>query len=514
MRSIKAILTCAAGLSIAALSAIHAQTPPAAPSSSAAPAPPAATAPATQPRGPDVITMALRPMATTQPALAHKLLPDLADQTPGNAVTLYLMARRFWPDQKTTNEILYPENERYDYLGTPIDEFPQKYAERLLAGYAETLKFVDLGARRRDAEWDAGWRETGFADGKWTSYLNDLRHAMNLLGFRARYQLSRGDFAGAEYTLQTGFSAAQQLGTEPLLIHGLVQLGFTELMLSRGVDEWISRPNAPNLYWPLTNLPPLMDLRAVAREEQFATRIWKPRLDRAIRGELPAEQWPQFVRESVADLIERRPPYKPDPARAEAEAKRLVEATVARARQAFIAGGMPREQVEAMSPEQAAGTYWVREYRRTADEMWKVWPLSYPQGQEQVMRFWRELGPDRPPVSENPLIQTYLVASDGADPPNFREPSLWRGRYQFARTERRIALLRAIEAVRDYAGRHDGRPPERLEQITELPVPTDPMTGKPFPFHFDGKTVVVEAPAPPGRSPTGGYRYELTVGRK
>jgi hypothetical protein len=358
-----------------------------------------------------------------------------------------------------------------------------------------------------------GWRETRFADSEWTSYLNDLRHAINLLGFRARYQLTRGDWAGAEYTLQTGFSVAHQLGTEPLLLHGLVQVGFTEVLLYRGIDEWISRPNAPNLYWPLTQLPPLMDARTIAEGERRATHYWKPKLDQAMRGELPADQWPQLVRESAAELIERRPPYKPDPARAEAEAKRLVEAAAPGARQALVAAGMPREQVEAMSPEQAAGTYWVREYHRTADEIWKAWPLPYPEGDAQVMRFWRELAPDRSPARENPLIQS-MVPSDGADTPNYREPSLWRGRYQFARTERHVALLRTIEAVRDYAGRHDGRPPERLEQVTELPIPTDPVTGKPFPYQFDGKTVVIEALAPPGHSPGSGWRYELTVGGK
>jgi hypothetical protein len=459
--------------------------------------------------------MALRPMATTQPALAHKLVPDVSEQTPGNAVTLYLMARRFWPDQKTTNEILLPENGRYDYEETPIDQFPQKYSERLLAEYAQTLRFIDLGARRREAEWDTGWRETQLRDNnKSLSYLNDLRHAQNLLAFRVRYQLSRGDWAGAEYTLQTGFSLAHHLGTEPLLIQGLVQVGLTELMLQRGVAEWISRPNAPNLYWSLSNLPPLVQPSAVAQEEQLAMKYWKPRLYQAMRGELPADQWPQFVRESAADLIENRPPYKPDPARAEAEAKRLVAAAAPGARQALAAAGVPKDQLDAMPAEQAAGMYWTREYRRAADEMWKVWPLPYPEGDVEIKRFWQELAPDRPPALENPLIQTYLVQGGGGGPPDYSKPALWRGRYQIARTERSIALLRTVEAVRDYAGRHDGRPPERLEQITDLPVPIDSFSGKPFTYHFEGNMVVVEALPPAGFSLWSGVRYELTVGGK
>jgi hypothetical protein len=48
----------------------------------------------------------------------------------------------------------------------------------------------------------------------------------------------------------------------------------------------------------------------------------------------------------------------------------------------------------------------------------------------------------------------------------------------------------------------------------DLPVPIDSFSGKPFPYHFDGKVVVIEALPPAGFSLWGGVRYELTVGGK
>lgn len=512
MRNGKRLPTWATALTIAALGVARAQQTPSgsAPATTSATAP--ATAPATQPRGPDVITMTLRPMATTQPALAHKLLPDVADQTPGDAVILYLMSRRFWPDQKTTTEILYPENERYSYLDTPIDEFPQKYAERLLAGYAMTLKYADAGARRREAQWDP---DLGLRFEPWVGAdLNDLRHVENLLEFRARYQIAHGDWAGAEYTMQTSLGIARHLGTYPIFVQSLVGSAFVQITLYRSVNEWISRPGAPNLYWALTDLPrPFIPLQPIPQYEELWMQQQRPRLARAMRGELPAEQWPQLVREAVNDLLSYSMPPKPDPARVEAEAKRLTHAVAPRARRWLTDHGVAKQTAESMTSDEAVGRYWCAEYRLAYDEFFKAWNLPYPEAQEQMMRFVQALRPDQPPASENPLIQTYLRTRKSG-PANQVIPMLMGGRYELARVDQYIALLRTVEAVRDYAGRHDGRPPERLEQITELPIPTDPTNGKPFVYHFDGKTAVIDAPAPPWRGAASGYRYELTVGGK
>ena len=45
-------------------------------------------------------------------------------------------------------------------------------------------------------------------------------------------------------------------------------------------------------------------------------------------------------------------------------------------------------------------------------------------------------------------------------------------------TDREIAALRCVEAVRLYAAGHDGRLPKQLADIGEVPIPIDPSTGK------------------------------------
>src|SRR5206468_2277871 len=52
--------------------------------------------------------------------------------------------------------------------------------------------------------------------------------------------------------------------------------------------------------------------------------------------------------------------------------------------------------------------------------------------------------------------------------------------------ERRLASLRTVEAIRLHAARNDGKLPRALADITEVPVPLDPVTGKPFSYAVAG----------------------------
>ena len=81
------------------------------------------------------------------------------------------------------------------------------------------------------------------------------------------------------------------------------------------------------------------------------------------------------------------------------------------------------------------------------------------------------------------------------------------------RTDRRLAGLRVVEAVRLHAAANGGRPPKSLSDITLVPIPDDPHTGKPFEYTSEGNTFTVNAPPPPGleTSPAWNFRYEVTI---
>ena len=73
-------------------------------------------------------------------------------------------------------------------------------------------------------------------------------------------------------------------------------------------------------------------------------------------------------------------------------------------------------------------------------------------------------------------------------------------------------MLRCVEAMRLYAAAHDGKLPSKLEEITEVPVPVDPVTGKSFAFKLGDDGVTIE---PTTEWVTGlRRRYELTVKKR
>ena len=76
-------------------------------------------------------------------------------------------------------------------------------------------------------------------------------------------------------------------------------------------------------------------------------------------------------------------------------------------------------------------------------------------------------------------------------------------------------MIQLIEALRMYAAEH-GRWPEKLEDITEVPVPIDPWTHKPFEYVVRDGVATFEAPRVP-KAPwplVADQRYELTLRAK
>jgi hypothetical protein len=94
-------------------------------------------------------------------------------------------------------------------------------------------------------------------------------------------------------------------------------------------------------------------------------------------------------------------------------------------------------------------------------------------------------------------------------------PRLSKAYLSEARTERRFAALRVVEALRLYAAAHEGRLPARLADVTEVVVPDDPVTGRPFEYTREAGRAVLVGPAPTGSQPSqsNALRYELTLQR-
>jgi hypothetical protein len=77
--------------------------------------------------------------------------------------------------------------------------------------------------------------------------------------------------------------------------------------------------------------------------------------------------------------------------------------------------------------------------------------------------------------------------------------------------DRKIAALQCIEVLRLYAGSHDGKLPENLSDVTEVKIPDDPVTQKPFSYKSTGSEAVLELDATEGSEGRDAVRYELKL---
>jgi hypothetical protein len=438
--------------------------------------------------------MTVSPAAAPVPALKYELLPELKDTTPGNAALLYY--RAFSPEwvQATRNDKQLQEkvNEALDKPAAEVKAMPEVQIVRNW----QMLKEVDRAARRSYCDWEMTPRVREEGISMLLPDVQSFREYARYLKIRTKLELADREFGQAIYTLQTGMKLGRDIANAPTLIQALVGAAVTAINLSE-VEEWIGTPDSPNLYWALGLPQPYIDLRKPLQGE----RIF---LDNLLPG----------YREALADPSKVPPPIGVADVLGKVEGRQdlgdkfLIAAVIAAkypAAKAFlIAHGRTSEQVDALPAQTAVLLQQVATYDRFFDEMLK-W-----EGQP----YWiAKPGLDR---SEVELKQELTRAGGpGLSLAGLLLPAISKVHYASARTDRKINLLRTIEALRMYAAAH-GRWPEALADITDVPVPTDPVTGKPFEYRRDGEKAVLTAGPPAGEKAHQGNseRYEITLAAK
>jgi hypothetical protein len=272
-------------------------------------------------------------------------------------------------------------------------------------------------------------------------------------------------------------------------------------MLSR-VEELIQAPDSPNLYWALTDLPrPLIDLRKPLQGEKLLLPAEFVDL-KAIETE-PLS--PQAQRRILKRLDFLRGVTGSDPR--SASEKRLGFLPFALkaypgAKRALIALGRKAADVEAMPVLQVILIDALQQYRRLRDDVFKWVNVPYPQARPR----WMKLNEDiRETEKKNPGAAVFLAFV----------PALQKVHEATLRLERHVAALRCVEALRLHAAAHGGKLPAKLSDITEVPVPDDPVTGKGFVYQVNGDRVTLrDPPLADGRlALPAPLHYELTFKR-
>lgn len=432
-----------------------------------------------------IVRLSIHPSAATQPSLRYTFLPDLTDQTPGNAATLYLIASKLGPAQNEADELL---NDVYDELAVPPAQLNLRKAAENLAPFRYRLQLADEAAHREEARWDTSVRERGVE--ALLPYLNDMRGLATLWSLDARVRIAQGDWPAAARDIADVLTLGRQLNRQAVLVQGLVGAGIVNTILESGVRDWISHGDSPNLYWPLSALPePFMDVHEVALWDRAMVYFSFPILRCAQNGSSDPKGWRDLILQ-LPRINSSKNSFS-DPL----QAAMLAALTYPQARDYLLSAGRTHEQIEAMTVDEVVGAYFYAQYRELADEAWKAWEMPFWMGQPELQRQSEAINAARRGPVGNPLLDFV--------------PGML-GRVQFARIEREISLLRVVEAVRDYAARHDGAPPASLDQIKDLPIPLDPVRGQPFRYEQHGQNVTIEA-LPYTNQPFTGERYELII---
>ncbi len=443
------------------------------------------------------IRLVLHPAAEPRPALKYQLLPGLLDRHPGNAAVHYGKV-------KAENNAFFSNKELweriYRWLEMPLAELRTEAdretwtKSRLLEGGA-FFDHLERAARCESCDWQLPIREGEFYSIPLPE-IQESRSFARLLGVRARLQIAHGRFDESVRTLQSGYAQARHVANGPTLINGLVGVAICNIM-SGQVREFIQQPDAPNLYWALTQLPsPLIDMRRGIEAEMHAIYLSFPEvrdLDDTPRG---AGYWQESLErfwQKVAGYIDAPPMMK----RPEALTLLCIRGYPI-AKRGLIGRGLSIEAVEAMPVAQVCLWYTMQTYKELRDDIFKWFYVPYPKSHEGVRRADEQITES---VREGreilPLAAIFLPAMSAA-------------RRADIRCDRQIAALRVIEALRLYAAGHDGKLPRDLDQIREVPIPNDPVTGRPFAYQLRRDTAILEGPPLSGKP----FRFEIKMVRK
>ena len=91
------------------------------------------------------------------------------------------------------------------------------------------------------------------------------------------------------------------------------------------------------------------------------------------------------------------------------------------------------------------------------------------------------------------------------------EPAHERVRKQMNYVDRKIAALQIMEALRLYAGSHDDKLPEKLSDVTDIKIPDDPVTKKPFEYKSTGNEAVLTIEGTENSDGRDSVHYEIKL---
>ncbi len=433
-----------------------------------------ALAPAQQPSA-QPTEVSIRPAPEPSPALKYHLLPWPHEQHPGNAAIHYHRASLL--SDNLSKEV----HEKLGKLDSvPSANLPQDEVRTLLRSYRQVLQEVELAARSERCDWQMSEAIRRDGVSVLLPEVQRQREFAQVLKLKVRLEIAQGRYDDAVATLRTGFALARHQSEMPTIISALVAVAISSVMANEA-ESLMQAPGAPNLYWALTELPrPFIDMREAFQTERYMVDTLFPGLRELLNDPKAPPLTPQQV-EALLKRMARLPADELGKPRLDLAA---VDPDIARmypeARRFLIARGRTAQQVDAMPKLQALFLFQLGQYDQEFDNLVKWQGMPYWQARSGVQRAARRIKQEREKTTGfAPTLVVLMI------------PAVEKVLEAQVRLDRKLAALCCIEALRMYAAAHDGKLPTALADITEVPVPFDPVTGKSFEYHRtdDGATL-------------------------
>lgn len=426
---------------------------------------------------PRVFELTLHPAPAPPSARQYALLPTFAERTPGNAVPIYFKAFSMMRSDRQED---YEQVTKW--LEMPVASLPVEECRELLDRYRDAFVYLDIAARREHCDWDPPIRELGReVVGLLLPEVQNSRFAARLTELRTRLAIVEKRYDDALASLRTGYALARHVAQQPTLVSTLVAVTIVSYM-NEELRELLAQPGAPNLYWAITVLPdPLVDAKPGLDFEANFIYLTLPEMQPAQRAALSAAQWKELGPGVLKGILVLSQYSVSTPAPAADEQEKIVQDLLKAAPQAkadLIAAGFAPNVVEAMEPAQAV----VLDYFRLLDAYHDVLARWYQTPYWQAVPQLKAAEEHFFGGSQCPQVVTLLKKFV---PDLILVPSVGVFR------SRQMAMYRCVEAIRLYAAGHDGKLPARLEDIREVPIPHDPVTGQAFPYRLEGDVAVL-----------------------
>ena len=442
-----------------------------------------------------IIKLKIHPKDEPSPALRYTLFPDTRELVHGNAAQAYY--RAFSPDWISfMNNKEFTENQD-KWLNGPLSELDENKI-RFSSGM---LDQIHEATRKSYCDWDmyAKLRKDGF--NMLLPDLQAMRHISRALALDCRLQLKKGNIEKALEDAKAGLTLSFHLGNSPTLIQGLVAIASGSIMLPR-LDEIIQQEKSPNLYWALTSLPrPLVDFRnCIGGEAIMMDHLFPGFREMLYSGKikpLPNDEL-EKMQKLVADIVQLYGTTPPDSKKpllkplADTMFQAAMVANLIEAKKLLEEHGIKEESLKNVSPLQVVMMGEVLYYDKVCQDITKWNSIPYHIALAGIAK--AEAGIKKPIPS---IISPFPFKSLSA----LVAPAYKNVMNASPRFERRIAMLRTVEAIRLQAAK-DKKWPETVDKITLVPLPQDPYTGKPFQWKKDADKITLTGPTPDGENPS------------